>query len=88
MSTTEICKRFLELKEKSTQIEKELEALKAEIKAAGSGRYGEFVVTVADQERESFKLSEAKKSLTPSIFEKIQAFISVSSYQVVKVVKS
>lgn len=85
---SEIAAKVHALSEEHRAIERELKALKEQLKAVGSGQYGDYVVTVFDASRDVFKLKDAKRGLTKSVWEKVSQFVYETQYQVVKVVRS
>ncbi len=76
-------------KRELAEIAKQLMNLNKEIlKAAGSGQYGDFIVTVEEKSRENFNLKEAKTNLTQAVWNKISKFVKNTEYKQVKVVKA
>ena len=88
MNTIEKNKLLSEYEENKilmAKAEKRLAELRAEVLRMGSGKHGEFLVMVQDQERESFSLKEARSEGTPGFIEKLKDFIKSTKYQTVKV---
>jgi hypothetical protein len=88
MSNTEIAQQVFELNQQHKEIEKKLSELKERLKAAGSGKYGNYLVAIEDRTRESFSLKDAREALSESMWERLKRFINVTEYQQVKVVKA
>ena len=88
MKKSELAEKVFQLNAQSREIDKELKALKEQLKKAGPGKYGDYVVAINEQERESFKLKDAKSKVTATVWNKIKDFVTVSAYQVVKVSKA
>lgn len=77
---------YKELKELISNAEKRAKELRdIAIEQIGSGEVGDYVVIIEDAERETFSLKDAKAHVTPSVWEKISAFVKVTSYQTLKV---
>lgn len=88
MNKSEMAKRVYELSTEMRRLEKEAKELKEALKEAGSGKYGDYVVSIVEAERESFKLKDAKAGVTEAVWNKIKGFVNVTSYKTVKVVKA
>ena len=84
----EIAKQLMNLNEEMKQLEKMASERKEISKAAGSGQYGDFIVTVEARSRENFALKEAKTNLTQAVWNKISKFVKNTEYKQVKVVKA
>ena len=87
MNTTEKNKLLSEYEENKmlmAKAEKRLAELRDEVLKMGSGKHGDFLVMVQDQERETFSLKEARVKGTPGFVEKLKDFIKSTKYQTVK----
>ena len=84
----EIAKQLMNLNEEMKALEKMASERKEILKAAGSGQYGDFIVTVEERSRENFALKEAKTNLTQAVWNKISKFVKNTEYKQVKVVKA
>jgi hypothetical protein len=80
-----ILSEFEENKRLIAMAEKRIAELRVDVLKLGSGKHGDFLVIVADQERESFNLKEARSEGTPGFIEKLKEFIKSTKYQTVKV---
>lgn len=76
-----------ELKQLIATAEKRLAEIREPIMKMGNGKHGNWIVLISEQERESFSLKDAKANVTPSVWEKISAFVKNTTYRTLKVEK-
>lgn len=84
---TEIAERAFALMEQQKEIERQVKELKDQLKEAGNAQYGPFAVEVKECERETFKLSDFKKVVAPSLWAKVQGFVTLTQYKQVRIIR-
>jgi hypothetical protein len=84
----DILQKYLEMKAQAADLEGRLSEMREKIlESVPSGKYGEVIVVIDEQKRESFAWKEAKAKLSEHVLSKLNPFVNLNQYRTLKVTR-